>query len=484
MPRSSALDAKALLALGPERLTELLLELAASDPAIKRQLKLAVASSSSPQAAAAQVRQRLATIGRSRRFLEREQRQLIRKDLTAQLDAITGAIAQGDPTAALELLWQFLALGDNVLGRCDDSSGLIGDIFRDAIRQLGPTASAARPEPLALAEQVFEAFCHNGYGVYDDVIQQLAEPLGPAGLAALKQRFEQLGEQPVPVPPREEWQQVSYGSGGPTYAHERAESSRQWTVKLGLQAVAEASGDVDGFIAQYTPEQQRFPRIAAEIAQRLLAAGRAEEALAALTRATPDRSRWPEMTWEHTHIAALQALGHRSEAQAARWHCFERCLDATLLRAYLDQLPAFEDVEAEQRAIAHALAYPSLTQSLCFLLSWPSALAQTAELVVTRRSELEGAQYEVMGAAAEKLSRDHPLAATLALRSMIDFTLTEARSSRYSHAARHLQSCALLSQRIKDWGDISSHEAYMAAIRSGHGRKSAFWQRIRELGLS
>jgi hypothetical protein len=459
MPRSSALDAKALLALGPERLTELLLELAASDPAIKRQLKLAVASSSSPQEAAAQVRKRLATIARSRRFLEREQRQLIRKDLTAQLDAITGRIAQGDPSAALELLWQFLELGENVLGRCDDSSGLIGDIFRDAIRQLGPIAAAAKPEPLALAEQVFEAFCHNGYGVYDDVIQQLAEPLGPVGLAALKQRFQQLGEEPVPVPPREEWQQVSYGSDGPTYAHERAESSRQWTVKLGLQAVAEASGDVDGFIAQYTPEQQRFPRIAAEIGLRLLAAGRAEDALAFLTRATPDRSRWPEMTWEHTHIAALQALGRTEDAQAARWNCFERCLDGTLLRAYL-------------------------TQSLCFLLSWPSALAQTAELVLNRRSELEGAQYGVMGAAAEKLSQDHPLAATLALRSMVDFTLAEARSSRYGHAARHLQSCALLSQRIEAWGDIPSHEDYLAAIRSGHGRKSAFWQRMRELGQS
>lgn len=465
MPRSSALDAKALLALGPERLTELLLELAASDPAIKRQLKLAVASSSSPQEAAAQVRQRLVTIGRSRRFLEREQRQLIRKDLTAQLDAITGPIAQGDPAAALALLWQFLELGDSVLGRCDDSSGLIGDIFRDAIRQLGPIATAARPEPLALAEQVFEAFCHNGYGVYDEVIQQLAEPLGPVGLAALKQRFQQLGEQPVPVPPREE-------------------SSRQWTVKLGLRAVAEASGDVDGYIAQYTPEQQRFPRIAAEIAGRLLAAGRAEEALAFLTRATPDRSRWPEMAWEHTHIAALQALGRSEEAQTARWHCFERCLDGTLLRTYLDQLPAFEDVEAEQRAIAHALAYPSLTQSLCFLLSWPSALTQTAELVLKRRSELEGAQYGVMGAAAEKLSKDHPLAATLALRSMVDFSLAEARSSRYGHAARHLQSCGQLSKRIEAWGDIPSHQDYLAAIRSGHGRKSAFWQRMRELGQS
>ena len=34
-----------------------------------------------------------------------------------------------------------------------------------------------------------------------------------------------------------------------------------------------------------------------------------------------------------------------------------------------------------------------------------------------------------------------PLAATIALRSMVDFTLANARSSRYGHAAHHLQSC-------------------------------------------
>jgi hypothetical protein len=47
------------------------------------------------------------------------------------------------------------------------------------------------------------------------------------------------------------------------------------------------------------------------------------------------------MTWEHTHIAALQALDRSEVAQAAGWNCFERCFDDTLLRAYLDQRPAF-----------------------------------------------------------------------------------------------------------------------------------------------
>lgn len=110
-----------------------------------------------------------------------------------------------------------------MLGRCDDSSGLIGDRFRRAIGQLGRIIEAAQPNPATLAEQVFEAFCDNGYGVFDGVIQQLKQALGPEGLKSLKSRFEQWAEQPVPLPPRQEWQQVGWSSGGPSYAHEQAE---------------------------------------------------------------------------------------------------------------------------------------------------------------------------------------------------------------------------------------------------------------------
>jgi hypothetical protein len=117
------------------------------------------------------------------------------------------------------------------------------------------------------------------------------------------------------------------------------------------------------------------------------------------------------------------------------------------------------------------------------LLHWPSALRQTAAEVERRHSELNGDDYELMGSLAEKLSADHPRAATLALRSMIDFTLAFTRSTRYGHAARHLQSCALLSRRIDDWGDIPDHEAYLASIRRDHARKSGFWGKMRDLGM-
>ena len=61
VPRSAALTSQALIGLGPERLAELLLELAGSDPALKRRIRPALANATSPHDAVAQVRQRLGT---------------------------------------------------------------------------------------------------------------------------------------------------------------------------------------------------------------------------------------------------------------------------------------------------------------------------------------------------------------------------------------------------------------------------------------
>ena len=81
-------------------------------------------------------------------------------------------------------------------------------------------------------------------------------------------------------------------------------------------------------------------------------------------------------------------------------------------------------------------------------------------------------------------SQAHPLAATIALRSMVDCTLANARSSRYGHAAHHLQSCERLSQRIAEWEEIPSYGAYLAGIRQNHARKSGFWKRMQEIGMA
>ncbi len=245
-------------------------------------------------------------------------------------------------------------------------------------------------------------------------------------------------------------------------------------MRLALKKIADAQGDVDAFIAQYDKSTRKLPKIAAEIAGRLLAASRTKEAWQIIESAEHRRSVWPDFEWEDARIDVLEALRRGDEAQTARLSCFERSLSARHLRAYLKQLSDFDDVEAEERALDHAERYKDLLQSLSFLISWPS-LERAARIVIQRAGELDGDPYEILTPSAVALAGKYPLAATLVLRAMIDFSLTHARSSRYKHAARHLVECASLASTIQDFGTFEAHDAYVDRLRYEHPRKSSFW---------
>ncbi|MFC5085949.1 DUF6880 family protein [Microvirga arabica] len=338
-------------------------------------------------------------------------------------------------------------------------------------------AIAANATPNVLAEQACRALIENEYGQYDRLIEVLAPALGATGLDHLKQLVLKLSQESQQKPRAEDRKVVGWGMGGPLYADDLAERHRSSVVRLALEAIADAQGDVDAFIAQQSEKARGVPSVAVEIAQRLLAAGRTEEAWTAINAINQDRPGWIPVEWEQTRLAVLEALGRADEAQAFRWLCFERSLNPEHLRSYLKRLPDFEDLEAEERAIAHALSHPSVHHALGFLVTWP-ALDQAAHLVITRADELNGDFYEILAPAAAVLDAKHPLAATILRRALIDFALERNRVKRYQHAARHIEECENLADRIEDFGRFEAHDIYMRHLKAQHGRKSSFWSLV------
>jgi hypothetical protein len=470
------LNAKNLEALGAVRLADLLIEISTGNAAAKRRLRLELAGAESPTEVAREVRKRLTTIARSRSFVDWQNRRTLVDDLEAQRSAIVKQVAKADPGEGLDLLWRFLALATPIFERCDDSSGTVIGIFHAAGSDLGEIAKAAKIDPEKLANQAFQAMMDNDYGQYDDLISALTPALGQEGLEHLKRRMIALSNEPVERPADQERRVIGFGSGGPVYADDMAEHSRVSTVRLALMEIADALGDVDAFIGQYDEQTRKVPKFAAQIAQRLLAAGRAQEAWQTIEATEHRRGGWdwPDFEWEDARIDVLDALGRSDEAQAARWSCFERSLSGSHLRAYLKRLPDFDDIAAEERALDHAQGYKNLLQALSFLVSWP-ALDRAAKLVIQRAADLDGDHYEILTPAADALAGKHPLAATLVLRAMVNFSLTQSRSSRYRHAARHFMECASLASSIENFGTCESHEAYAARLKAEHGRKSSFW---------
>jgi hypothetical protein len=251
--------------------------------------------------------ERLTAIARSRSVVDWPQRKALVADLETQRQAIT-QVAKVDAAEALDLLWRFMALANTIFNRCDDSSGSVIAVFQTACRDLRDIATAANAAPNVLAEQAYRALIENEYGQYDGLIGDLAAALGAAGLDHLKHLILKLSQEPRQKRRAEDRRVIGWGMGGPLYADDLAERHRSSAVRMALEAIADAQGDVDAFIAQQSEKARGVPSVAVEIAQRLLAAGRVDEAWAAINAVDQERPGWIPVEWEQTRLEMSRPL--------------------------------------------------------------------------------------------------------------------------------------------------------------------------------
>ncbi|MES3027313.1 MAG: hypothetical protein V4820_05610 [Pseudomonadota bacterium] len=434
------LNAPNLVALGAERLAAVLMDVADGDPSLKRRLRMELASEVGADHLANEIAKRLTAIEDRRSRVHWRSYKAFARDLELQRSMIVGPLAEKDAALALQFLWRFLGMAEGLANLVDDGRGQVEEAFRAGVAAAGDIVARARPEPLALAEQVADLLEADSEQVLGDLVTTLVPALDAAGLAALRARLQQL----LDTAPR--------GRPG---------------VRAAVQALADAQGDVEGYIATVPEAEARLPMAGAEIARRLLAAGRTEDALAALAHSAPPTGGRVLPTggeaWEEVYIAALEADGQNELAQELRWGAFETRLAVGRLRDFLRRLKDFDDVEAEERALDFAKLYPKFSDALGFLASWP-AVGAAAELVLSRASEIEPSRIEVLEPAAAMLEARHPMAATLLLRVMVADTFRRRRSERFDQAKRQLADLTSLAPQIGEWGDVESHEAFIARM--------------------
>lgn len=469
MAAKTTLNAKNLEALGAQRLAELLIEISTGSAAHKRRLRMELAGNQGSSEVAREIRKRLSSIARAQSVIEWHKVKAVNADLETQRSAIVTVVAADDPKEAFDLIWQFLAVADSIFHRSNSNDIAFLETFHQACADAGVIASSAGIGTDVLADKVFTVLQDNDYGQYDPLIAEMVPALGKDGLEHLKGLLVQWLNEAEEEPADADRKILDWGGSG---LNEIYAKHRQQAARIALQDIADAQDDADAFIAQQPEETLRAPMVAIAISDRLLLAGRAEEALRILD-GVDHRFEMP-FEWQEARAETLEALGRVEEAQAYRWQCFEQSLNGEHLRAFLRKLADFDDLEAEEKAFTFAHGFPDVHRALAFFLTWP-APAEAAKLVSRRQAELDGELYELMTPAAEMLQEKHPLAATIVLRSMIGFALDCGRSSRYRHAARHLAECASLAPHIDDFGKAQPHDAYVNELIRQHGKKHGFW---------
>ena len=439
-----------LAALGAERLADLLIDVAEGHAQIKRRLRLELAGEVGAADLAAELAKRIDSIADSRaRVHWRKHKEFVR-ELDMQRALIAGRLTELDPALALPMMLRFLDLAEGVFHRTADAKGEVDAVFDAAINDVATIAPLAMPDPRALADQLLNLLLTGRAGVGPRALKNALPALGAEAVALLRARIETT-----------------------MTSQKRASGS----LKAAVQVLADAQGDVDGYIAQFTDSQAVLPPIGAQIARRLTAAGRLDEAVAALDRSTPGsfaqlvgtvlgRPTLPgpgALDWEDAYIEVLEARGQGDLAQDMRWAGFERGLSVERLRDFLKRLADFDDVEAEDKALAYAEDFHDLHAALDFLIRWP-AWDRAARLVLRRHGDLDGDRPELLEPAARAIEGRHPLAATLLLRALILDTVRYARTARYKDAQQQLLEAASLVPAIADWQGHEDADAFAAKV--------------------
>lgn len=384
------LNAVNLALLGADRLGELLMQAADADAILKRRLRLVLAAQAGPDLLALELDKRLAVIAASRARVSWRKRPDLLRELEILRQAVVDDLAAADPVVGLDRMIGWFDLFRGLASRVKDQKGEVAAAFE-----------AAAPDLWTLAARAVE---REG-GAADRLAQAVErQPLEYARWIA---------------------------AGGEAMTRDLARmlldrvdaTSDVRGMRTVLRRLADRADDLDLWLSLVTPDERGSPDFAAVAARRLLIADRVAEARQALEGAlspSPANRRFtfgrspqqtPRLTpaWEAASIDLMEAEGRKDEAQDLRWRLFERDLSAPVLRAYLARLPDFDDVEALDRALAHAATHADFETALGFLMDWP-AHREAAALVERRIREVR-APLSLKADWAARLAQKYPDAA-------------------------------------------------------------------------
>jgi uncharacterized Zn finger protein len=205
----------------------------------------------------------------------------------------------------VELCEHALARLDEAIEHLDDSNGETSDI-RESLCDLHHAACLkARPEPVALAERLFETELHSEWDTFFGAAATYADVLGEPGLAAYRRRAE------------EEWEQIAALGPGEEGGH----SSFRFSITHIMETLAGLSADPDLLVAVLAHDLSSaygFVRIAETYRE----AGRHDEALAWAERGVATFPEHTDVRLREILADEYQRRGRHEEAMDLMWAAF------------------------------------------------------------------------------------------------------------------------------------------------------------------
>lgn len=449
-----------LVSLGPEKLARMLIKEAENSDSLSRRIDLTLASRRSVNELAKYLRRKFKQCIKKKSFIGKGGSFEYGRELDDLRTTINEKILPQAPETAAALFEEFIELHTKVFNFADDSYGAISDVFRQAVQDFGVAWSRVQNRnAVALAKEVYAKHLANDYGIYDEIVPAFGTALGENGLAALEQlALRELKK--LPTIPNDD----------------RARPfDENWSVRCRIghimEGIADLRKDPDSFI-EAVRILGKETVYGVEIAERLMDAGRFDEAIEWLTR-----NSGVQRTYEIPDLKAkcLIALGRKDDARVILWTHFLQTFASEAYKKALS-LAKTEDKEQMQReALTAASNSRRLLDALSFLAE-EGFLQEASALVFERWKEIDGSVYTSLGSISKKLAKEYPLPAIVLHRLMAEAVLEKGVSKYYGYAVGDLHTAERLGLAVTEWSDFKNNEDYMQELRVRHRLKKALWE--------
>lgn len=435
-----------LIDLGSEVLSDVLLELAAHNEVVDDTIERLVAV---PQTNIERFKDKLSSLKFRDRFIDWREIDSYAHEVESLLRDLRAGVT--DARMGVELVVAFYESEEDIFDNCDDSVGVIGNLFQYDARELFAYFAARCEDKRWLCDILLGLYAEDRYGVRDTLFDNAIEYLPEKDTRALIERL---------------WELVS----------EESENFKKRPWLDAIESLAQQLRDASLFErARRTREDNMSGQSLVDIAQVYFDSGNAAEALSWLKQLSP--SKQPASDSQDTLLLKIYEKLNNHEASAdIAWRMFrqDRTIDSlTTLIAVIGEDRRSTTIDNEAKEI---LKSDNLSYSDARFLIDTEHLDEAEIYLLQRVKQIDGDLYGSILPLAEAMENNQRLlAATVLYRALLDSILGRANSKAYYHGVEYLCKMDKMASLIINWANFIPHDVYVQSLHQSHSRKRSFW---------
>jgi hypothetical protein len=369
---------------------------------------------------------------------------MLLQDLKAGID---------DPLTGAELVAAFFGTDKGIFGRCDDSSGRIGDIFRFEAKELFTEYASRCGDKEKIAKIILRLNRTDDYGIRDKLVACAGECLPETVIRSMISEFQKRA------------------------GKEEDERKKCHHLRL-VESLARQIKDARLFEETRREAWGELSTAAfIDIAEVYLESGEVETAYSWIMK-IPQGETFQADERDQLLLEIYRQQGNTEKLTNLLYRRFRACHSVNSLQKLLEVIGHDQRDEVIAAETALILKSTTFKESDAGFMITTGKIDAAETYLLGRAEQLNGDHYGSLLPLAETMaSENRNLAASLLYRSLLLSILKRGHTKAYPYGIRYLKKLDKLSETITDWQNFDNHKVFKAQILLTHGRKRSFWSK-------